>query len=57
MGEHKPSFEHHKKKVRVRYNDRAAAYLNELEGLYPIMEKIYKMTERHEILKEKVAWR
>jgi IS5 family transposase len=32
----------------------AAAYLNELEELQPIMEKVYSMTERHEILKEKV---
>jgi IS5 family transposase len=33
----------------------AAAYLKELEELHPIMEKVYKMTERHEILKEKVS--
>jgi IS5 family transposase len=32
----------------------AAAYLQELEGLLPVMEKVYAMTERHEILKEKV---
>jgi hypothetical protein len=32
----------------------AAAYLSELEGLLPVMEKVYAMTERHEILKEKV---
>jgi IS5 family transposase len=32
----------------------AAAYLSELEGLLPVMEKVYKMAERHEILKEKV---
>jgi IS5 family transposase len=31
----------------------AAAYLEELKSLQPIMEKVYKMTERHEILKEK----
>jgi IS5 family transposase len=30
------------------------AILSELEKLYPVMEKVYRMTERHEILKEKV---
>jgi IS5 family transposase len=32
-----------------------AAYLKELEELQPVMEKVYGMTERHEILKEKVG--
>jgi IS5 family transposase len=32
----------------------AAAYLQELEWLLPVMEKVYAMTERHEILREKV---
>jgi hypothetical protein len=30
------------------------ACLGELEGLQPVMEKVYSMTERHEILGEKV---
>jgi IS5 family transposase len=29
-------------------------YINELEESHPIMEKVYSMTERHEILKGKV---
>jgi hypothetical protein len=32
----------------------AAAYLKELEELQHVMEKVYKMSERHEILKEEV---
>ena len=33
---------------------KAVVYLQGLEGHHPIMEKVYKMTARHEILKEKV---
>jgi IS5 family transposase len=43
-----------KKKSEYGVTIRAAAFLSELEKLYPIMEKVYRMTERHEILKEKV---
>jgi IS5 family transposase len=44
-----------KKKSELGKTAAASAYLNELEELYPIMGKVYKMTERHEILKEKVG--
>jgi IS5 family transposase len=44
-----------KKKSELGKAAGAAAYLKELEELQPIMEKVYKMTERHEILKEKVG--
>jgi IS5 family transposase len=43
-----------KKKSEYGTTIAAAVYINELEELYPIMEKVYSMTERHEILKEKV---
>jgi IS5 family transposase len=43
-----------KKKSGVGGTIGAAAYLSELEGLLPVMEKVYSMAWRHEILKEKV---
>jgi IS5 family transposase len=44
-----------KKKPELGRTAAAAAYLSELGELHPIMEKVYSMTERHEILKEKVG--
>jgi IS5 family transposase len=44
-----------KKKSELGKRIGAAAYLKELEELHPIMEKVYAMTELHEILKEKVG--
>jgi IS5 family transposase len=43
-----------KKKSGYDKTKKAKGCLDRLEGLHPIMEKVYKMTERHEILKEKV---
>jgi IS5 family transposase len=43
-----------KKKSEYGVTVKATAILSELEKLYPVMEKVYRMTERHEILKEKV---
>jgi IS5 family transposase len=43
-----------KKKSELGKTIAAEACLNELEELQPVMEKVYKMTERHEILKENV---
>jgi IS5 family transposase len=42
------------KKSEYGVTVRATAILSELEKLYPVMGKVYRMTERHEILKEKV---
>jgi IS5 family transposase len=44
-----------KKKSELGETIGAAAILHELEELHPLMKKVYKMTERHEILKEKVS--
>jgi hypothetical protein len=43
-----------KKKPEYGETTGAAVYIKELEELHPIMEKVYSMTWRHEILKEKV---
>jgi IS5 family transposase len=43
-----------KKKSEYNKTTAAAVYVSGLEKLHPVMEKVYKMTERHEILKEKV---
>jgi IS5 family transposase len=43
-----------KKKSEYSVTIAAMAYLSVLEELYPVMKKVYEMTNRHEILKEKV---
>jgi IS5 family transposase len=43
-----------KKKSEYGTTTRTAAYLRELEELRPVMERVYWMTWRHEIVKEKV---
>jgi IS5 family transposase len=43
-----------KKKHGYRGTEKAEKYISKLEGLVPVMEKVYRMSERKEILKEKV---
>jgi IS5 family transposase len=43
-----------KKKSEYDKTIAASVCVNELEALHPIMEKVYGMTERHEVFKEKV---
>jgi IS5 family transposase len=43
-----------KKKSRYGATEKARGYMTALESLIPVMEKVYRMTERKEILKEKV---
>jgi IS5 family transposase len=51
---HKSGIKHHKKKSKYGITPKAIGLLNSLEALMPVMEKVYLMTERGEILKEKV---
>ena len=44
-----------KKKGKYGVTEKAVWYLAQLEALLPIMNKVYAMTERKEILKEKVS--
>jgi IS5 family transposase len=44
-----------KKKCGYEVSVKAKKAIGALESLYPVMEQVYKMTERHEVLKEKVA--
>jgi IS5 family transposase len=44
-----------KKKYEYALTVKAVGYMTELESLLPIMKKVYRMTERKELLKEKVA--
>ena len=43
-----------KKKSEYEVTNKAKSFIVELELLLPIMEKVYRMTERKEVLKEKV---
>jgi len=43
-----------KKKSEYSVTEKAIGYIAMMEALIPVMEKVYRMTERKEILKEKV---
>jgi IS5 family transposase len=43
-----------KKKSKYEGTEKAKGYIAELESLMPVMENVYQMTERKELLKEKV---
>jgi IS5 family transposase len=43
-----------KKKFEYEVSVKAKKVIEALESLHPVMEQVYEMTERHEILKEKV---
>ena len=44
-----------KKKYEYGMTIKAIGYIAEMEDLIPVMKKVYRMTERKELLKEKVA--
>jgi IS5 family transposase len=51
---HKSGVKHRKKKSKYGVTEKAKSLITALETLIPVMEKVYRMTERREIFKEKV---